>query len=66
MKSIKAIKDFTLDGVPYEKDDIVEIKNINQVVKLNEKGFITPLTAKDLYNIRKELSVKNFEEKEVE
>lgn len=55
MKAIKATKNFTLNGVPYEKGDDVEINDIKEVVKLNEAGFINPLNAKDLYNIKKEL-----------
>jgi hypothetical protein len=48
MKSVKAIKDFTLNGVDYFKGDEVEVKDIKDIVKINEKGFIEPLTRKDI------------------
>ena len=48
MKSVKAIKDFTLHGVDYFKGDEIEVKDIADIVKLNEKGFIEPLTRKDI------------------
>lgn len=59
MKTIKALRSFTINGVPYETNDEISFDNIEQVVELNEKGFITPLTAKDLYIIKKELENKN-------
>lgn len=55
MKSIKAIKNFSLKGVFYEKGNEVKVENIKDLVILNEKGFINPLTAKDLQDYKKEL-----------
>ena len=43
-----AKKDFQLDGIFYEKGEEVEIKNKEQLIKLNEKGFIEPLTPKQI------------------
>lgn len=54
MKPIKAIKDFSLDGVIYENGDEVEVKDIETLVKLNEKGFISPFTGKEIQKFAKE------------
>ncbi len=43
-----AKKEFQLDGIFYEKGEEVEIKNKEQLIKLNEKGFIEPLTPKQI------------------
>ena len=55
MKKIIAQKDFILNGVDYIQGD--EIKNLTyqEIVKLNEKGFIEPLEYKDLVFIKREL-----------
>jgi hypothetical protein len=55
---IIAKKDFTTEDTEYIKGD--EIKNLtyNQIVKLNEKGFIEPLSYKDLVLIKRELEKK--------
>lgn len=55
MKSIKATKNFSLNGVFYEKGNEVKIENIRDLVRLNEKGFINPLSAKDLQDYKIEL-----------
>lgn len=48
---IKAKKDFSINGKFYFiGDEIVE--NYEDVIKLNEKGFIEPLTTKQLYEIK--------------
>ena len=44
MNSIIAKKDFALNGVAYEKGDEVRVKDKSELVSLNEKGFIEPLT----------------------
>jgi len=58
MKIIAKI-DFTANGVGYIKGD--ELKNLTyeQIVRLNEKGFIEPLDFKDLVLIKRELDNKN-------
>ena len=60
MKKIIAKIDFSSNIGNYIKGD--EIKNLTyeQIVKLNEKGFIEPLEYKDLVLIEREL--KNKEE----
>lgn len=55
MKPIKAKKDFTIGNNEYFIGDTIELNSLNfeQIVKLNEKGFIEPLTRKELIEIRK-------------
>lgn len=61
MKKIIARKNFTTNKNEYIKGD--EIKNLtyNQIVKLNEKGFIEPLSYEDLILIKRELKTKKEE-----
>lgn len=67
MKPIKARIDFTIEDNYYSKGDIIEIKDYLKVVSLNEKGFIEPLTTKDLVEIKKDLeNPKKFNLKEEE
>lgn len=58
MKKIIAKKDFTLNNINYIASD--ELKNLtyNQIVKLNELGYIEPLEYKDLVLIKRELEHK--------
>lgn len=60
MKIIAKI-DFSSNIGNYVKGD--EIKNLTyeQIVKLNEKGFIEPLSYKDLVLIKRELERKKEE-----
>lgn len=58
MKPIKAKKDFTLNDIEYFVNDIVETDNISDIIRLNEKGFIEPLTRKEIVLIQRELSQK--------
>ena len=58
MKPIKAKKDFTLNGVEYFIGDEVEVDNISDIIRLNEKGFIIPLSRKEISLIKKELNRK--------
>ena len=46
---------FELNGVSYIKGDEIKEKDINIIRKLNEKGFIEPLTYEDLVLIEREL-----------
>ena len=55
MKAIKVITNFTANNKPYIKGDIIEDLSYNQIVKLNEKGFIEPLSYEDLAIIKREL-----------
>lgn len=63
---MKAKIDFILNGKFYEKGKEVEIAEIKyeEVVKLNEKGYIYPLTTKELYEIREKIE-NPIEKKEV-
>lgn len=61
MKSIKAKKDFTLNNVDYFVGEEIKINNISDIIKLNEKGFIEPLTRKDIALIQRELNKKGEE-----
>ena len=62
MKSIIAKKDFALNGVAYEKGDEVKVKDKSELVSLNEKGFIEPLTLKQIQNFGKEPKENKKEE----
>ena len=55
MKVIKATQSFTYNGNYYEKNDVVNIKNVKDLVRLNENGFIEPLTPKDIQNFANEI-----------
>jgi hypothetical protein len=48
---IKAKKDFSINGKFYFVGDEV-VEKYEDVIKLNEKGFIEPLTTKQLYEIK--------------
>lgn len=48
----KATHSFMLNGIFYEKGDEVNIKNKDELIRLNEKGFIEPLSAKQLQNYK--------------
>lgn len=63
MKKIIAKKDFTIDGKFFIKDEPVEVKDIDTIKKLNEKGFIYPLELKEIIILEKELK-NNIKEEE--
>ncbi len=54
MKIIAKIN-FTFNGIKYIKGEEVKVKNINQVYKLNELGYINPLTYEDLVLIERQI-----------
>ena len=64
MKIIAKI-DFTANGVGYIKGDELKDLTYEQVVKLNEKGFIEPLDFKDLVFFKRELDNKNKTKEEL-
>ena len=66
MKKLIAKKDFTVNGVSYIENEEVDIKDIAIIRKLNEKGFIYPLSFKELVIIERELKnpVKNYKKEE--
>ena len=63
MKKVIAKVDFSANGEYYIKGD--ELNNITyeQIVRLNEKGFIEPLEYKDLVLIKRELNNPKKENK---
>ena len=61
MNKLIAVKDFELNGINYIKGDELDIKDINSIKKLNENGFIEPLTYRDLVLIERELKKKKEE-----
>jgi len=42
-----------VNGVFYEKGDEIQVETREQLAKLNEKGFIEPLTPKEIQNFNK-------------
>ena len=65
MKPIKAKVLCSYKGTWYEAGDEIKVETKEDLVKLNEKGFIEPLTFKDIQNFGKEEPKKIFR-KEVE
>ena len=61
MKKIIAKTDFTTNNNNYVVGDEISNLSYNQIVKLNERGFIEPLEYKDLVLIKRELE-KNKKE----
>lgn len=61
MKKVIASKDFTTNVGEFIKGDEINNLTYEQIVKLNEKGFIEPLTFKDLVLIKRELDNKKNE-----
>ena len=49
-----AKKNFSANGVFYAKGDEVKVQTKEQLAKLNELGFIEPLSTKDIQNFGKE------------
>ena len=47
MKPIAKI-DCQINGIFYSKGDEIKVENKEQLIKLNEKGFIEPLTPKQI------------------
>jgi hypothetical protein len=62
MKKIIAKIDFEANGETYIAGDEIKNKNYEAIVKLNEKGYIEPLTYKDLVLIQRELKETKKEE----
>lgn len=55
MIKIIAKKDFIRKGEPIFAGDEIKVNSVEELVKLNEKGFIEPLTLKDIVQFKKEL-----------
>ena len=55
MKPIKAKVLCSYKGTWYEAGDEIKVETKEDLVNLNEKGFIEPLTLKDIVQFKKEL-----------
>ena len=63
MKAIKIKQDFSVDGKFYFAGDTLEDKiPYETLTKINEKGYIEPLTLKELTQYKKELNKPKKEE----
>lgn len=62
MKPIKAITNFSYHGKWYEKGDNIPIETVEELIRLNEKGFIEPQTMKDIQDFGKEQPKVNDKE----
>ena len=62
MKSIIAKVNFTLNGRFYTAGKEVKVDRIEEAIKLNELGFIEPLSKNDIEEIRADLTIKIQEE----
>lgn len=61
MKKIIAKVNFSTNIGDFVAGDEIENLTYEQIVKLNEKGFIEPLTYEDLVLIKRELKKKKNE-----
>lgn len=61
MKSLKIKKDFTLKSKSYFENDNIDDKEfeIEEIINLNEKGYIQPLTQKEIISLIEERKNKN-------
>ena len=66
MKPIKAKVLCSYKGTWYEAGDEINVETKEDLVKLNEKGFIEPLTFKDIQNFGKKEEPKKIFIKEEE
>ena len=55
MDKIIAKKDFVYNGKQYIAGDVLDIKEIDKIRKLNEEGFIEPLSYRDLVILERKL-----------
>lgn len=66
MKPIKARVLCSYNGIWYDKGDEIKVETKEDLVRLNEKGFIEPLTFKDIQNFGKKEEPKKIFRKEEE
>ena len=64
MKPIKAKVLCSYKGTWYEAGDEIKVETKEDLVRLNEKGFIESLTFKDIQNFGKEEPKKIFRKEE--
>lgn len=65
MKPI-AKKDVQINGTFYSKGEEIKVDNIEQLQKLNERGFIEPLSQKEIQDYFKKPEIKRIFNKEEE
>lgn len=63
MKPI-AKMNLNINGIFYEKGDEVDVRDKEQLIKLNEKGYIEPLSPKEIQNWSKEPVYKKYRKEE--
>lgn len=63
MKPI-ASKNCQVNGIFYEKGEEIKVDNKEQLSKLNELGFIEPLSAKEIQDYFKKSEIKKLFKKE--
>lgn len=61
---IVAKLDININGIFYEKGDEIEVISKEQLIKLNEKGYIEPLTPKQIQNWGKEPILRKLKKEE--
>ena len=62
MKKVIAKVDFSTNKGDYVVGDEIKDLTIDQIIKLNEKGFIEPLSYKDLVLIEREIKEEKKED----
>lgn len=63
MKPITKI-DCKIDDVYYNKGDEIEVKDKDKLIYLNERGFIEPMTMKEIQDYFKKPINKKFNKEE--
>lgn len=61
---IIAKQNININGIFYNKGDEVKVDNKEQLIKLNEIGFIEPLTMKEIQNFNKKVEDKETKKEE--
>lgn len=55
---------FVLNDEYYFENDEVKVNDFDTIVRLNEKGFIKPLTLKELVELKKDIQSKSINKEE--
>lgn len=61
---IIAKDDININGIFYNKGDEVKVDNKEQLIALNEIGFIEPLTMKEIQSFNKKVEDKETKKEE--
>ena len=61
---IIAKQNININGIFYNKGDEVKVDSKEQLIKLNEIGFIEPLTMKEIQNFNKKVEDKETKKEE--